>query len=114
MNNIQEADPFETASLAKTVCFIDPPTGGLAKTVCFIDPPTGVLAKTVCFINPPTGGLTKIIINLNFGKSALAELVAADSAFRVNLITAKGRMLTKQIHDLDGQRDSAVNTINRL
>jgi hypothetical protein len=31
MNNIQEADPFETASLAKTVYFIDPAHAGLAE-----------------------------------------------------------------------------------
>jgi hypothetical protein len=47
------------------------------------------------------------------GKVALAELVAADSAFRAKLITAKGSTLTKQIHDLDRQRDTDMQEIWR-
>jgi hypothetical protein len=48
------------------------------------------------------------------GKAAFDALVAADSAFRKKLITAKGSTITKQIHDLDRQRDTDQQEIWRM
>jgi hypothetical protein len=47
------------------------------------------------------------------GKAALGTLVAADSAFRANLVTTRGSRLTEQIRDFDRRRDSALREIRR-
>jgi hypothetical protein len=49
----------------------------------------------------------------SLGTTALTALVSADNAFRAKLITTKGSQLTKQLQEIDKQRDENVLEIWR-